>query len=273
MAKKNYNPNGLVVYEGPSNFGGEPIVVIVTGLRGRRGVNNSKTGNLAQVWILRNEMAPNLARRTGQDSAICGTCIYRAGKGCYVNMKAPLSVYLSYTQATILLKTGKTKTYRPYRKGTPQEVGKILAEGSRKVRFGAYGDPGAVPFQVWKGIFEAAKATAEGLFDWTGYTHAWRTLPAEYKFLMASCDSIQDRIEAYLKGWRTFTVIAPGEGKKKKARGQIACPASKEQGYRKTCAECMACNGSKGPDDVRASVEIEGHGPWVSRLLEAQALA
>lgn len=50
-------PNGLVLWEGPSRFTGVPIVAIVTGL-GYWKSGNTKTGPMAQVWILRQDRPP-----------------------------------------------------------------------------------------------------------------------------------------------------------------------------------------------------------------------
>ena len=70
-------PNGAILYEGPSALDGAPIVVIVTGLA--RKSTNAKTGALLQTWILRSDMHPIDAVRSGADSSICGDCRHR---GC-----------------------------------------------------------------------------------------------------------------------------------------------------------------------------------------------
>ena len=46
-------PRGLVLYEGPSEIDGKPIVCIAT-LDSR----NRKTGNMVQTWILRQDVSP-----------------------------------------------------------------------------------------------------------------------------------------------------------------------------------------------------------------------
>ena len=49
--------NGVILYEGPSELDGSPIVVIAT-----FGSKNRKTGkgrkNLIQTWIMRQDVAP-----------------------------------------------------------------------------------------------------------------------------------------------------------------------------------------------------------------------
>ena len=44
-------PNGAILYCGPSLLDGSPIIVVITGLSGRS--TNTKTGKMAQTWILR----------------------------------------------------------------------------------------------------------------------------------------------------------------------------------------------------------------------------
>ena len=50
------NPNGRILYEGPSMLDGAPIVVIATGFAERSG--NDKTGAMIQTWILRADIPP-----------------------------------------------------------------------------------------------------------------------------------------------------------------------------------------------------------------------
>jgi len=38
---------------------------------------NVKTGNMIQTWILRADIAPNVAIREGSDTAVCGNCPHR----------------------------------------------------------------------------------------------------------------------------------------------------------------------------------------------------
>ena len=61
--------NGFIIYEGRSAIDRAPIVVILTGLKPSK---NSKTGAMLQTWILRADMHPLEALRTGADRAICG---------------------------------------------------------------------------------------------------------------------------------------------------------------------------------------------------------
>ena len=66
---------GYIAYEGPSQIDGRPIVVIVNKLAGSA---NAKTGaDLVQTFIIRADVAPTDALKTGADVSICGQCVHR----------------------------------------------------------------------------------------------------------------------------------------------------------------------------------------------------
>jgi hypothetical protein len=56
-------PNGYILYQGPSAIDGKPIVVIATGFASKS--NNGKTGDMIQTWIIRQDIAPHLAVKSG----------------------------------------------------------------------------------------------------------------------------------------------------------------------------------------------------------------
>jgi len=224
---------GMVVWQGLSELDGiTPIVLIATDRS-----ENRKTGGMIQTWILRADMAPHDALREGNDEAICGTCPHRGvasgGSGaCYVTVfQAPLS------------------TYRAWERGNATAYSLDMFRG-RKVRFGAYGDPAAVPLHVWESIAGVASAV-------TGYTHQWASCSTDYaQWCMASCDSIDEYREARRAGYRSFVVRAMGSPK---PDGVVACPASAEAGKRATCADCLQCGGTS--NGRKADITIEAHGP------------
>lgn len=228
---------GVVFYAGPSLLTGDPIVGIVTGLD--KGSSNAKTGAIAQAWILRSDLAPMDAKRANVDDAVCGDCQLRGrnGKdsGCYVvAWQAPDRVYKSFIDGL-------------YPAVTWRELQAVM-EG-RIVRLGAYGDPAAIPFDIWRVLL----TTAAG---WIGYSHAWKTADARFKsILMASVDSEREFFEAGLRGWRTFRVRLPGEPLI--AGAEFVCPASDEANHRTTCSECLLCRGTSSP---ARSVAIYAHG-------------
>ena len=229
-------PDGGVAYDD-----GE-ILVIVTGLR--RPSSNSKTGDLVQTWIIARNVAPTEAQRTGLDRLVCGDCPQRPALGgaCYVTVaQAPLSVWRAYH-------AGRYPVLRA------EHLRRAVARGAG-LRIGSYGDPAAVPVAMWR-------ALASYFRHVVGYTHQWRTNHELRSLTMASVDSAQEGAEARALGWRTFRVRKQGEPL---VRGEIACPASEEAGYGRTCTTCGACDGAR-EGDRRASVAIIEHGARVRRL-------
>jgi hypothetical protein len=229
---------GVVFYRGPSLLTGDPIVGVLTGLDG--GSLNPKTGPMAQAWVLRSDLAPMDAKRANVDDAVCGDCQLRGrdGKdsGCYVAVwVAPTTVYKQLVAGV-------------YPALTWPELQAVI-EG-RSLRLCAYGDPAAVPFDVWRLLLSTASGHV-------AYTHAWKTCDPRLKAIaMASVDTDDERISAALRGWRTFrirlTVDAPLA-----AGAEFACPASDEMGHRTTCQRCQLCRGASSP---ARSVAIVAHG-------------
>jgi hypothetical protein len=232
-------PNGLILWQGASRIDGAPIVAIVVGLEDAS--TNSKTGAMLQTYILRADIAPTDAIKTGADASICGDCPHRGdgtGKGrtCYVNVgQGALAVYRAFLR-------GK------YPQATIDQA--QAAGTARVVRLGTYGDPAAVPAHVWENLI--SRATAH-----TGYTHAWRGIGSTYAhLLMASADSLADKVAAMSAGFRTFRVVLRGEAAR--LSDEAICPASAEAGKKLTCIACKACNGTA--TNRRASIVIQAHG-------------
>lgn len=238
---------GAIFYRGPSVLTGDPIVGAVTGLDD--GSLNPKTGPIAQTWILRRDVAPMEAKRANLDDAICGDCKLRGrdgrNSGCYVTpWLAPYNVYRRLSQYPVV-------TWPQLR---------AVVEG-RVVRLGAYGDPAAIPFEVWRTLL----ATSAG---WVGYTHAWRTCDPRFRtIVMASVNSRDEFVAAGLGGWRTFRIRMPGDGLI--ADAEFVCPASDEGRHRATCQACQLCRGTSSP---ARSVAIYPHGK-VSNLKVFRARA
>jgi len=253
--------NGAVLFEGKSKIDGSPIVVIATGIKSAS--SNAKTGDLVQTWILRADMTPQQAVDSGADESICGTCPHRGevvngknvNRSCYVTIfQAPRNIYHTW-------KRGKYANY----KGAKGRA--LLAD--RNVRLGAYGDPGAVPFHIWKNLLADANTG-------TGYTHQWKEADPRFaKYCMASADNLEEGEQARAKGYRTFRVGSPAE---KMVKGkEFLCPASKEAGVKTNCAACLACGGMSSKN--KASVFIPVHGAagkinaMVNRLKEEESLS
>ena len=236
-----YPTNGAIVWSGNSRIDGSPIMAIVTGLRTASA--NPKTGDMLQTWILRSDMHPQDAIKSGSDYGICGSCIHRCDpltgiRTCYVLPFAFNSVYDGFKRG--IYPRVAPATLRPYLAGRP-------------IRFGSYGDPAAIPPRVWRSLREGASGH-------TGYTHQWRRpgLDDGKDLFMASCDNEQDRADASAAGWRTFTVVpvdAPVPV------GDVRCPASEEAGKKTTCANCKLCSGAM-TDRAHPprSIAINAHG-------------
>ena len=69
------NANTVCIYDGPSLGDGTRILVLLSGLATPS--INSKTGDMIQTYIVRADMAPDIAAKTGGDISICGGCNFR----------------------------------------------------------------------------------------------------------------------------------------------------------------------------------------------------
>ena len=227
----------MVIYEGPSVLNGKPIVAIATGLVSPS--SNTKTGPMIQTWILDANTEPHHAVKNGEDASVCGDCPAR-GKWCYVTtFQGPLSIYRTWKRG-----------------GYPQYAAEAFA--GQPVRFGAYGDPAAVPFHIWDTIGFQARMV-------TGYTHAWKYCDPLFKhWCMASCDTEEEALQARERGWRTFRVTkSPGD---KALSKEVICPASEEAGHKIQCIDCGACNGTS--TRRKSHIVIMAHGAKTKRFIE-----
>jgi len=229
----------FIIYDGPSLIDGSPIVAIAQVKSGNR-----KTGDMVQTWILRSDIDPITASRTGADTAICGDCPHKGkpsdketgwakDRTCYVNLLfAPNGVYKAYKRGAYDTANGHYA---------------IAAIGNKRgVRLGSYGDPAAVPEYIWESLIAKSDYV-------TAYTHN-PINPMPHK-IMTSADNAAQAHSAWDKGERTFRVISDLaqiiKGK------EVLCPASDEAGNRATCAACKLCGGNS----VKAkSVAIVAHG-------------
>ena len=217
--------NGII-YNGPSLLDGKPIVVIAT-----YSDRNTKTGKVLQTYIIRSDISPLNASKTGADFSICGDCKFRGTpttdpvrkqavkRDCYVNLgQGPTIVYKSFGRGV-------------YPMACSVSSREILGL-DRIVRIGTYGDPAAAPAWVWEQLLKKCKS-------WLAYSHqsGWRP-----DIAMQSADTMAEAIEHWKAGHRTFRVIADlGELDTTK---EILCPASKEAGRRVQCTACKLCKGS-----------------------------
>lgn len=248
MKNKVIKPKSSIIYNGASLIDGKPIIVIAI-----VNSNNTKTGGMIQTHIIRLDISPMQASKTGEDYSICGECIHRGkpnvnpdkktaeNRTCYVNLgQGPNQIYKAF-------KAGKYPT------ATPEQTQAIGRD--QMVRLGNYGDPAAVPKHVWQKLLKDSHGH-------TGYTHQHNINKAQdYKRMMYSADSAPDAQRARLKGYRTFRVIPVAtykeQGKAALLDNEILCPASKENDKGITCLECKLCTGSTSK---AKSIAIVAHG-------------
>ncbi len=236
---------GIILWQGESLFDGERIMVIATGLSKKS--ENIKTGEMVQTYILRQDIAPILARRLGEDFSTCGDCKHRENSTCYVNLAhGPRAVFDAFHRGN-------------YRKWEDED---IKSFEDAYVRFGTYGDPAAVPFDVWNTIAKVAKG-------FTGYTHQWKNCDQRLQNIcMASVDSIEgynkEYLQAQLMGWRTFRIRESLNNELFKS--EFVCPASKEAGAKTNCKKCNGCNGHaknrKRSPVILLHGDVEAMGSW-----------
>jgi hypothetical protein len=211
----NFHVSGIL-FEGISLHDGAPIAAIVTDDSA-----NPKTGlptvggNMLQVWIIRTDLDPNTARKTGQDGSVCGTCPLQGDKGgCYVSTwQAPSAVYKAY-------KAGNYKRIEPE------------AMAGRPIRWGAYGDPALIPFDI------ASRGNAVAS-RWTGYTHM-HSQPYAWLFrgtFMASAETPKQEAKLAAQGWSTFRA---GRSDGSDLGTATACRNDRDGAL---CIDCGECNG------------------------------
>ncbi len=202
---------------------------------------NVKTGNVPTLWV-------GKTREQSYDS--CKGCKLLETKDCYAQFGTPSMAHKSMIRAAD--------------KGKDYSLKQALMDSRRSAkmaRFGAIGDPGALPLDY---ITKAIAAVRKAGLDPVGYTHHWRDKPELAGVFMASCDDLSEVDDALAKGFRAAVVLPwDHEGKFTTPGGAkgIVCPAMVKQGL--TCNDCRLCDGSKrGP-----VIGFPNHGPQVQHLL------
>ena len=210
---------GYIMYQGPSELDGSPIVVIAT-----METTNIKTGRMIQVWILADDgLNPIEASKNGSDSSVCGNCIHRHynGGACYVNLgQAPNAIYKA-------LQKGNYPVFNMELHGQRFH--------NRMIRLGAYGDPAAAPYEIMATIAGLGKGH-------TGYTHqvAHKAFDKRYlELCMVSADSPKQAAKYQAMGAKTFRVAMADDGL---AADELECLADSEN---MQCIDCGLCNGKQ----------------------------
>ena len=217
--------NSYVVWEGASLIDGSSIALILTGFINH--TSNHKTGRLLQSWIIQQNFLPTEAAKRGFDKGICGDCPLKLSQtgSCYVNMLPVNNIYRKYA-------TGS------YPKFSANEI-EVVKRYRYPIRIGSYGDPTAVPFDVWEPIISASGR-------YTGYTHQFHKCDSRWKqYLMASVQSESEARIAQSQGWRTFRIIAPDAPL---SENEILC--SHTQDDRIQCETCLLCDGASSKPNI-----------------------
>jgi hypothetical protein len=257
MAKQ---PLGFVIDRGNSPIDGQPYVVILT-LKS----SNRKTGDMAQVFILREDVNPVAAIATGDDVSICGSCPHRRKqvfnektrkfewvRSCYVNPgQAPLSVWKTFKRGGYIELSYIGQSEIPSNGSFYPIIEKYLQ--GRKIRWGTYGDPAIIKPQVVN-LFNSYA------IGHTGYTHQWRQEFAQVYagIFQASCDGFADYLSATAHGWKTFLVIPKDEQLPAYAK---QCPATVDNSQAQ-CLTCSLCDGAK------LNIVVHAHGTGAKYVKE-----
>ena len=244
----------MIIYEGKSQLDKQTNIVCIA----TDGSSNQKTGGMVQTWILHADLDPISANRWGNDRAICGECIHKgtekslfefrgtaAQRSCYVLLLGPQSIYKTYV-------AGNYKTARP------DKLDK-LGRG-RIIRVGSYGDPAAVPADIWRNLLKNSAG-------WTGYSHQLLNADKtslnnqflDYSdFCMLSADNMEQARLAWAQELRTYRTVESVQ--QIDTQNEILCPASEQAGKVTTCEKCKLCSGSKGKARFAKSIAIPVHG-------------
>ena len=231
---------GFILYEGDSLLTGEPIVVIAT-----MGGNNPKTDNdfksMVQTWIMLRDTPPHEAVKSGNDEGVCGNCIQRpsVGGACYVKtFQAPLSIW------------------RAYKRGNYNNVINLENLRGAELRLGSYGDPSAVPFDIWRNLIDKVQPRLM-----TGDTHQMSHKAFDKRMAevcMISADTPKVALKAHAQGFRTFRMTTDTE---QLLPNEIICPNDTD-GVK--CIDCGLCDGAGD----KPNIAILAHGALAKRYNE-----
>ena len=279
---KKLNKNTVCIYHHNN------VIVLATGLE--RPSINSKTGDMIQTYIMRADIAPDEAAKMGLDETVCGNCALRPllvklyGKTgdvpCYVDkVRGPAGAWHSWNSGRVeymtaselsdiiadkktcpglCLDTCKLDHNHLYKAAYPKNghARKTCEKLNHcttplGIRDGAYGDPAAVPIELWQQLHaNGAKRTS--------YTHQWQTKPELKTMAMASIDSqtfpdVDKAInEAKAMGFRWYRMLKAGETLRP---DEIMCPEAPKDSTVQ-CAPCGLCDGMKFENRKQVGIAI-----------------
>lgn len=212
---------------------------------------NTKTGDIPQVWI----GSTHDEARASCDKAKCPMRPWakEGAMSCYAWTGTSRMAFYSASKHNV----------------ADPDFDEVLRKSSRQaqaIRVGALGDPCAMPLTWWNKLKAAA-----GRFNMTilSYTHGWRDHPKLAGRTMASCDSVEQVLEAKAMGfqaaWATrdvgdldkFVTLPDG------SRATV-CPAIYAKAAGKapvTCNQCRKCDGT----NPNLTIIFPDHGPSARR--------
>lgn len=233
----------MIIYNGPSLIDNKPIIAIAV-----KTSSNSKTGNMIQTYIMRADLDPRDANKSGEDYSICGNCKHRG-----ISNNDPAAKLAKNRSCYVVIGQGPTGVYKAFKRGkypaakNNQDITNF-AQG-RMVRLGTYGDPAAVPSHIWDNLLLNAKGH-------TAYTHQSNINTADVRkdLFMISADSIKEAKIAWQNKARTFRIINVIT---EKTDNEIICPATAEGGNKTDCNSCGLCQGAHS---TAPSIAVIKHG-------------
>lgn len=167
------------------------------------------------------------------DCPFSGNANAKIGK-CYTHKVTQYSSFISMLKS-LVREYGDIKNIPNYSDSKISELTKLA--NSRYIRFGTYGEPSLHPIELVSNMAKVAST-------YTGYTHQYfKKANKEYnKFFMASTHNEKQAETAKNKfGFKSFIAV-----KDNSDVTAIVCPASKEGGFKSTCATCGLCSGTLG---------------------------
>lgn len=200
---------------------------------------NPKTGNVPTAWI-------GATREESRQS--CGDCPLLHGR-CYAQCGR---VAMAHTRLLEGVRRKGDKTY---------SLEAALAHRPRRARMArlsAIGEPAALGTGAVARIARTVRAAGLAL---VGYTHQWRPRPGLRRYLLASCETLEQVDRALAKGWRA-AVVLPREHDVNAVvytpagHRVVVCPAVRTDGHIQ-CNDCRACDASR-PGPV---IGFPEHGP------------
>ena len=217
----------VVAWEGNSPVNGDGIVAVISNLK--LGSENTKTGDMAQMYIMPRDSRPVESITNGDDAAVCGACPLRP-VAAKIARAAGNEADVCYVNKGWLGRLWDSIPNLP--RVSPEIVGEFLKRTGLEFREGAWGDPATVPMKVRRAL---------NVGRGTSYTHQWDTDWIEdgvSDFSMASVQTVDEKNAANDAGFRTYRVTDD----EVLQDDEILCP---EITSNADCKSCGLCAGNR----------------------------